>query len=110
MLYKIDEMLAKYSTFIDAKISNIVDHPMLITMNRIAKVAEELGEVNEALVMATGGHRRDDGLTMDDVAKELLDVAGAALMAHMHLMNNVPGSTMSNFVNTLEKVLVRANL
>lgn len=109
-LNEIDEMLAKYSIFIDAKLLNKNNNELVVTMNRIAKVAEELGEVNEALVMATGGHRREDGLTMENVADELLDVAGAALMAHMHLMFNIPGNTMSKFVDKLNKILLRAGL
>ena len=109
-LNEIDEMLAKYSIFIDTKLRSLNKVNLIVTMNRIAKVAEELGEVNEALVMATGGHRREDGLTMENVADELLDVAGAALMAHMHLMFNIPGNTMSKFVDKLNKVLLRAGL
>ncbi len=54
--------------------------------SRVAKVAEEAGEVVAALIGATGANpRKGVDATMADVERELLDVAFAALCAVDHL-------------------------
>jgi NTP pyrophosphatase (non-canonical NTP hydrolase) len=100
---QIDDLLVRMSKHIDEMIGDTPDR----TWARVVKVGEEVGEVFEALVMAHGGHRRKDGLTMDDVAKELLDVAGAAMMAWVHLHGNNSGEIIPAFLKGLQFVVER---
>lgn len=60
-------------------------------MRRVFKVAEEVGEVTEALFGALGENpRKGRTHTMDDVRRELLDVALAALAAVCHFDEDDP--------------------
>ena len=61
----------------------------MLTWIRVTKVAEEVGEVIDALNGAEGTNPRK-GVTRDwdDVRKELLDVAATALLAWEHLDGN----------------------
>jgi len=57
-----------------------------ITWGRLAKIAEEHGEVIEAFIGATGQNpRKGVTHTMNDVLDELLDVAITALGAYEHI-------------------------
>lgn len=58
----------------------------LLTLHRLIKLSEEVGEVTQALIGATGANPRK-GVTGDwrDVKAELLDVAVTALGAFEHL-------------------------
>lgn len=60
--------------------------PEAVTWRRVAKIGEEHGEVIEALLGAIGENPRK-GVTgsLDEVRKELLDVANCALGAYAHL-------------------------
>ncbi len=63
------------------------------TWGRLAKLAEENGEVIAAFIGATGQNPRK-GYThsIADVSKELLDVAVTALAAWEHMHGNTGGS------------------
>ena len=60
-----------------------------VTWGRLAKIAEEHGEVIEAFIGATRQNPRK-GIThgMEDVAAELFDVALTALAAYFHVTNH----------------------
>lgn len=79
--------LAALSARIDA--SSEHRDPEAVTWGRIAKIAEESGEVIAAFIGATGQNPRK-GVThsIDDVIEELLDVAVTALGAVEHLTGN----------------------
>jgi hypothetical protein len=76
--------LVKLSEWIDDR--NSGRDAEAITLHRVIKVAEELGEVTTALIGALGANPRK-GITngMDSVRDELLDVAVTALGAYEHL-------------------------
>ena len=76
--------LVELSKWIDK--GNAHRDPEAIAWGRIAKIAEENGEVVEAFIGATGQNPRK-GVTnsMDAVLAELLDVAVTALGAYEHL-------------------------
>lgn len=60
-----------------------------ITWGRLAKISEEYGEVIEAFIGMTGQNpRKGVTHTIDDVRKELLDVAVTALAAFEHMDNH----------------------
>lgn len=79
-------------------------------MFRVHKIAEEYGEVQEAILGAVGENPRK-GVTngWDKVEKELLDVAGAALGALEHMRGN-DGSSFASLVAALDGVYQRAGL
>lgn len=81
------EALVFLSEWIDA--GNQHRDPEAITWGRIAKITEEAGEVVAAYIGATGQNpRKGTTHTIDDVRKELLDVAITALAAIEHLDNH----------------------
>lgn len=98
----LDDLLVRMSVWADEWIG---EKPTRTWM-RVAKVAEEAGEAIRALEKADGGHRVADA-TMDDVAEELLDVAGAALTAWCHLHGNEPGAVLPALLSNLERVVRR---
>lgn len=76
--------LVALSEWIDA--GNTHRDEEAVTWGRLAKIAEENGEVIEAFIGATGQNPRKGVIgTMDDVLAELLDVAVTALGAYEHL-------------------------
>jgi hypothetical protein len=79
-------------------------------MFRVHKIAEEYGEVQEAIIGAAGENPRK-GISngWDKVEKELFDVAGAALGAIEHLRGN-DGSSIPDLIKALEGVHKRAGL
>jgi NTP pyrophosphatase (non-canonical NTP hydrolase) len=81
--------LARLSAWIDNAPPNADRNAEALTWHRVMKVAEEVGEVTEAMIGWTGGNPRK-GRTQDrgDVVKELLDVAVSALAAVEHLTGN----------------------
>lgn len=81
--------LAELSTWIDNAPANAARSPEAATWGRLAKVAEECGEVVAAYIGATGQNPRK-GTThgMADVCGELLDVAVTALSGVEHLTGN----------------------
>lgn len=94
----LDEALHRASVgSIAVHISDLIDgtypsdlDPEAWAWRRVMKVAEEVGEVNEAMLGWLGENPRK-GLThtQEDVQKELLDVALAALAAIAHLDSDI---------------------
>jgi hypothetical protein len=83
-----------------------------VTWGRLAKVAEEGGEVIAAYIGATGQNPRK-GIThdRDDVEDELLDVAVTALGAVMHLYGNSPDVDVTGLLaEHVESLVIRAGL
>jgi hypothetical protein len=79
------------SHWIDTAPQNLARTPEELRWGRIAKIAEEAGEVVAAMIGATGQNPRK-GVTggMRDVERELLDVALTALAAVAHLRADDP--------------------
>lgn len=102
------EPLAELSAWIDA--SNDRRDPEAITWGRLAKISEEVGEVIEAFIGATGQNPRK-GVTHDmaDVRKELLDVAVTALAAWEHLDGNA-GRSLAALDEHVDYLVIRAGL
>lgn len=82
-------LIARLSQYIDDAPANAARDPEARTWGRIAKVAEESGEVIAAYIGATGQNPRK-GQTHDlgDVREELLDVALTALAAYEHVTSD----------------------
>lgn len=79
--------LVGLSRWIDA--GNDHRDPEAITWGRLAKLAEESGEVIAAFIGATGQNpRKGITHTVADVGDELLDVAITALAAYEHLTDH----------------------
>lgn len=80
----IAEHLVALSRWVDA--GNAHRDPEAITLHRVIKVAEEMGEAVTALIGALGANPRKgiDG-TLENVLEELLDVAVSALGAYEHI-------------------------
>lgn len=71
-----------------------------ITWGRLAKVAEETGEVIAAWIGATAQNpRKGTTHTREDVCKELLDVAVTALAAYEHMTGNRGDSIIALFTH-----------
>lgn len=80
------------------------------TWARLAKITEEHGEAVAAYIGATGQNPRK-GIThdIDDVCRELLDVAVSALLAYEHLAE-LPGGTWSALAAHIDVLAARAFL
>jgi hypothetical protein len=77
---------------------------------RIGKVTEENGEVTEAWLGVIGENQRKGQFgSVDDVVKELLDVATCALGAIEHLTGNA-GCSMHKLREHIDYVFARAGL
>lgn len=102
------EALVAISEWIDA--GNQHRDPEAVTWGRLAKIAEENGEVIAAFIGATGQNPRK-GITndMDAVRKELLDVALTALAAHEHLSDHA-GMSIGALMLHIHQVYERALL
>lgn len=99
--------LVELSQWIDA--GNAHRDPEAVTWGRLAKLAEEVGEVIAAYIGATGQNPRK-GVThwVNDVRTELLDVAVTALGAYEHLDEH-QGRALSALTNKIEQVIERAH-
>lgn len=73
--------------------------PDLVHWWRCAKVAEESGEVIQALLAAAGENPRKARGDLAAVEKELLDVAFAALGAIAHLHGNEGSEVVTRLLN-----------
>lgn len=82
--------LAAFSAILDRVTET--DGPRHLARIRIGKAAEEFGEVEAALIAWEGSNPRKPDGPLDQVLKELLDVATAALGAYEHLTENVGAS------------------
>lgn len=89
MLDVAQDAITKLSRWVDDAPANAGRDPQARTWGRLAKVAEECGEVIAAYIGATGQNPRK-GTTHDmaDVEKELLDVALTALAAYEHITDH----------------------
>lgn len=82
-------LLAALSDWVDDSPANAARDREARTWGRLAKVSEECGEVIQAYIGATGQNpRKGRTHTIDDVVKELLDVAVTALAAVEHLIDD----------------------
>lgn len=102
--------LAIVSRWIDEHPSNASRDREAATWGRLAKVAEESGEVIAAYIGATGQNPRK-GVTASttDVCKELLDVAITALAAYEHMTGN-NGRSMTALFDYIDDRMVRVGL
>lgn len=100
--------LALISAWVDDHPENVARDAEARIWGRVAKVGEEFGEVIAAFIGATGQNPRK-GVThdMDDVVKELLDVALTALAAVESLVGN-DGSSEVRFREHVQRVLDRS--
>lgn len=100
--------LVALSEWIDA--GNTHRDPEAITWGRLAKIAEEGGEVIEAFIGATGQNPRK-GVTcaMDAVLEELLDVAVTALGAYEHIDAH-RGRALGELDSKILRVAARAGI
>lgn len=77
---------ATLSSWLDQELTKTKVSPELLTRIRVDKIAEETGEVFDALTGITGTNPRKGVVgSWDDVRTELLDVALTALGAYEHL-------------------------
>jgi hypothetical protein len=102
----VSQRLVELSKWIDA--GNMHRDPEARTWGRLAKVAEEGGEVISAFIGVTGQNpRKGVSNTMYDVNKELMDVAITALGAYEHL-NDHPGDALNVLCAAILTVADRA--
>lgn len=110
MTTTLGEKIAAISAWVDGSPENRARDPEARTWGRLAKVAEEGGEVVSAYIGVTGQNpRKGNTHTQEDVEKELLDVALTALAAHEHLTGN-RGESVSALVRHTDVVLARAGI
>lgn len=104
------ERIAALSRWIDNSVENACRDPEARTWGRIAKVAEECGEVIQAYIGVTAQNPRKGKYgTKEDVKKELLDVAVTALAAYEHLDGN-QGHCIDDLLEFVWNVSKRAEL
>lgn len=83
--------------------------PEAATWGRLAKIAEEHGEVIEAFIGVTGQNpRKGETHTMAQVAEELLDTALTALAAYVHV--TAAGDVMADFDTFVKERHERAGI
>lgn len=98
--------LADISSWLDEQ--NAHRDPEARTWGRLAKIAEEGGEVIANYIGATGQNpRKGVTRTTEDVIDELLDVAITSLGAVEHMAGN-DGTSISRFESKLRQVWLRA--
>jgi NTP pyrophosphatase (non-canonical NTP hydrolase) len=102
------EALVSLSRWIDD--ANADRPPEALTWSRLAKITEEAGEVVAAYIGATGQNpRKGVTHTMDDVRRELLDVAVTALAAYEHLTDH-EGTALQDLDAMIVATVRRAGL
>ena len=103
-------LLVGLSRWIDNHPANANRDPEALTWGRLAKVAEESGEVISAWIGATGQNPRK-GITgsREAVRRELLDVATTALAAVEHLDGHA-GRSLDALAEHVLSVAARARL
>ena len=88
-LTEIARAIRDLSIWVDESPENAQRDPEALLWGRVSKVGEELGEAIQALIGATGQNpRKGRYSSMDEVGKELLDIAVTALSAREHLHGN----------------------
>lgn len=102
-----DALLAAISRWIDESPAYVQASTPLAHSWRVMKLIEEIGEAVGALMGSLGENPRK-GVThsLDDVERELLDVAAAALGALMHFHGNKPTAAVIEAL--LEHIYTRA--
>jgi len=104
------DRLVAVSQWVDTAPANAARDPEALTWVRCAKVAEECGEVVDALNRATGANPRKGATdSYAEVSKELLDVALTALAAYEHLDGH-RGHSLAAFFAHVQMVHKRAGL
>ncbi|WP_067127948.1 MazG-like family protein [Microtetraspora malaysiensis] len=106
-------LIREVSAWIDNSPDNQGRDREALLWGRVAKVAEEAGEVIEKLVGMTGQNpRKGRSATQQDVEYELLDVAMTALaaLAHLHADDPHPPDLLSLLAQHIEVVARRADL
>lgn len=104
------DKLIELSRWVDDAPENAHRNPEALTWHRTAKVAEESGEVIEAMIGYTGGNpRKGHSKVALHVIEELLDVAVAALGAVEHLREH-DGRSMVLLAEKIHRVHARAGL
>lgn len=101
------------SDWIDASPANQARPPEALLWGRVAKVAEEAGEVVAALIGAHNHNpRKGRYATVSDVERELLDVAMTALcaVAHLHASDDNPPDVVALLADHAATVADRAGL
>lgn len=102
------ERINEISAWVDRRLTGKPEEAIL--WHRVAKVGEEAGEVVEALIGATDGNpRKPQSHTLDDVRKELLDTALAALCAWAHMAGN-EGDPVAALDDHTARIHARAGL
>lgn len=100
--------IAAISEWVDTSPQNIVRNPEALTWHRVAKPAEEAGEVIDEMIKFVGGNPRKFGSPDDtELIEELLDTALAALAAVEHLRGN-QGKSLDLLARKVERVWERA--
>jgi hypothetical protein len=102
------DRLIALSEWIDA--GNAHRDPEAVTWGRLAKIAEENGEVIQAYIGATGQNPRK-GITcsLEAVLEELLDVAITALGAYEHIDGH-QGRALDELSYKIYRVVERAGI
>ncbi len=102
--------LVDLSNWFDTSPANAARDPEALTWIRVTKIAEEAGEVVDAMNGATGANpRKGVCATMDNVKKELLDVAVTALGAVEHL-DGAQGRSLAALFDHIAAVHRRAGI
>lgn len=110
MIETVGQNVAALSAWIDDAPANKAREPEARAWGRLAKVAEEAGEVIAAYIGMTGQNpRKGCTHTRADVEKELLDVALTALAAYEHLNGNA-GTSMEALAAHVAATAVRAGV
>lgn len=106
----VSRTIANLSKWIDESPANATRDPEALTWGRLAKVQEEAGEVIAAYIGVTGQNpRKGVHGGIDDVKKELLDVAVSALTAFEHVTGN-KGTCILALMWHIDTLRKRANL
>ena len=103
-----DRRIQRISRWIDESDLNVRRDAEAATWGRLAKVAEESGEVIAAFISYTGQNPRKprNPGALADVRKELLDVAVTALAAYEHLADD--GAAVEAMFDHLRSLEMRA--
>jgi hypothetical protein len=88
-MINLDEIEA-YDNYLDNSVSfEYKDQPLAQDWARISKVAEELGEAIQNFISYTGQNpRKEVRFALDEVLKEMADVAGTAILCIQHFTKN----------------------
>lgn len=111
--HRISERVYAVSDWIDASPANQARDPEALLWGRVAKVAEEAGEVVSALIGAYSHNpRKGRYATTADIERELLDVAMTALcaVAHLHTADHDRPDVVNLLAGHVDAVAHRARL